>query len=199
MFRSERFYKKYGIENTKEYCNYHKFLTIEEIACKKIPHSVHSGLALVIGTLFTKDDKSIVFAKNIPLNIKGVPYLENVSIRLLSDTFCDNYQKPKNYYRNEYLPTKGTFQIQGEIVLLNKESLEKNTTPITTSELTARIKYALAYKLRSEVEISKYIEQVKNTFVPAIRVFFLRPVDQPLKLIKSHLYIRLMNNFTADL
>lgn len=73
MLRPERFYKKYGVETTKEYCYYHKFLTIEEIWCKKFPHTVHSGLASTIGTLFIKstEDTSIVFARNIPLRIEG--------------------------------------------------------------------------------------------------------------------------------
>lgn len=71
MLKPERFYKKYRIEHDKEYCNHFKFLTIEEIVCQKYQHEIHAGLALLIGTLFSEEDKSVVFARNIPLNIEG--------------------------------------------------------------------------------------------------------------------------------
>lgn len=128
-----------------------------------------------------------------------VPYIEEVSIRLLSDLFNDNYNKVNTQDFNEYLPTTGTFQIQGEIVLLNKLRPNSQETPISTTQLTQQIKHTLDHTLTKESEIWKYIEEVKRTFVPAVKVHYIRPVDQPLEVIKSHLYMRLMTNYTTNL
>lgn len=122
--------------------------------------------------------------------------MENVTLRLLSDLFNDSYNKSSTHLYNEYLPTNGTYQIQGQVVLLSKlPSCNNHLPPITSSELTARIKHSLAYTLTSESEVWRYIDNLKKSFIPAVRVYFIRPVDQPLELIKSHLYTRLMKNF----
>lgn len=111
-----------------------------------------------------------------------------MSLRLLPDLFNDNYNK-KRIDQNEYLPIKGTYQIQGEVVLVDKENPEQ--IPITSTELTSRIKYEIEQR-SNDLSIWDYPDILKARFEPAVRVYYIRPVDQPLELIESYLELRLL-------
>lgn len=185
--------------NVPEYIDIYRFFTVEELALES-PLDYHHGKCSVIGR--------VVF-------VEGHYYLTNIRLQHIQP----KYQVPSGQLRILLLFTDGpsninrTVEVSGETVFWKRADDTKEyptkITPKTTAGLVHRIRSTFVHSHTDsdydttsqdhlsqgecefdEDKIGEYLDEFDISHVHAIRVHWVREVDEPDELIYYNLKIR---------
>ncbi|EDV92925.1 uncharacterized protein LOC6563407 [Drosophila grimshawi] len=166
-------------ESLPKYCDFFKYLLVEELVLEPDYRQIHYGKCAIIGRLCAIPDY-------FKLENVTVPHLPSayklptgsVSLLLLNFTY-DNTGVEKL--------THGSYCIvRGEILLCNVK--QPNSPTLTTRGLHEQL---LKLEDNEEARLT-FLEQVRKTYSPALSVWHTNRIDQAEELLQRRLEMRML-------
>ncbi|KAL7744304.1 hypothetical protein ACLKA6_001697 [Drosophila palustris] len=168
-------------EKLPKYCDFFKFLLVEELSLEPDYRQLHYGKCAVVGRLSAIPDYFSLENVTVP-HLPSDYKLPTGAVSLLLLNFT--YDKA-----NDQSLAHGSYCIvRGEIVLCNVQ--KANSDVLTTRGLHEH----LLLLGDNEVAHSQFLEQIHTTHKPALNVWHTRRIDQAEELIQRQLEIRLFKH-----
>ncbi|XP_037816557.1 uncharacterized protein LOC119606955 [Lucilia sericata] len=156
------------------------FLLVEELCLEDDYRLLHYGKCSVIGKLQVASDGNFLLENvritNLP-NEYSLPE-GTLSIRLL--TF--------SYFGTQLINNKHV-EITGELVLYNTKNPQYNHCTLLTSKGVIQ----QLNNTTNEEEYNKLLKYFNDTYKPAIKVWFVQPINRAGDLIQRNLELRMLH------
>ncbi|XP_061394086.1 uncharacterized protein LOC133329626 [Musca vetustissima] len=174
-----------AIENLPQYCNYHRFLLVEELLLVDDYSSLHYGKCRLIGRVFAAPNE--IYLENIEIpNIPEECALTEGTLQIRLHATAASASIFPTLEHGKY------FEILGEVILLSNSN-NPDRENLTSRGVVERMQSPL--KPENKQNLMQYF---KKHYKPAVNVWFVSQINEAPELISRNLEVRMLESISLQ-